>query len=241
MIEEIVLMHDINTCIEKKDIENISRLKFYNINNYYKNINRNQYFDNNDIIINYYFDFSSNKLSYNTETYYNAKETVPFCIYVLDNGFTCELPSYDTIINKIQKNNIRYMPFEIILINKTLESLHSVVLVFDINELSLTIIDSNGSLDYFSNITDSNIIHKVFEEYSKYINFTYKITNIENINSNNLNGIIISGLCRGWTLLFIKLLNNTDIDIDILIDYLLISNRDNLIYNFYKNLKNIFF
>ena len=200
---------NITTKLTKKQYKTIVDAESENINNYYRQLNKNLEFNCDDIFIMLSFDDNIIDLKY------SEFETIPFHITLnSDNHFWSTFMSSETALKKIDRSNLRYISYELILDDQIMNNHdfnHSVLFVFDSKLKISYIFDSNGDFNYF----DNKKLNNCLESYSESLGYNFidirqiVMTNI-NIKINQKN--FIKGCCRSWTFFFQYILSNCSDD-----------------------------
>ena len=203
----------ITTDLTKKEYKTVVDAESEYINNYYRQLNKNLEF-NDDIFMIFSFD---GKISNVVNVEYSEYEIIPFHITLnSDNHLWCNFMSPNTLLNKIDKSNLRYISYELILDDQIIDKYnfnHSVLFIFDSKLKISYIFDSNGNFNYF----DNHQLNSCLELYSELLDYSF--IDIRNAIEIKINVDIeinhrsfIKGYCRCWTFFFQYILSNCSND-----------------------------
>jgi hypothetical protein len=203
-------INDINTDLTKKEYKAVVDAEPEYINNYYRQLNKNLEFNYGDIFMIFSF---NEQISNTIDVEYSEYEIIPFHITLnSDNYLWCNFMSPNTLLNKIDKSNLRYISYELILDDQIMDNHnfnHSVLFIFDSKLKISYIFDSNGDFNYF----DNHKLNSCLKSYSELLEYHFiDIRNVTNIKINVDVSInqksFIKGYCRSWTFLFQYILSN---------------------------------
>lgn len=208
------LINVITTDLTKKEYKTVVDAESEYINCYYKQLNKNLEFNDGDIIMIFSFDNQILNVIY---VEYSEYEIIPFHITLnSDNNLWCNFMSPETLLNKIDKSNLRYISYELILDDQIMENHifnHSVLFIFDSKFRISYIFDSNYDFDYF----DNQKLNSCLKSYSKLLEYSF--IDIKNMIKIKINIDIeinqksfVKGYCRSWTFLFQHILSNCSDD-----------------------------
>lgn len=177
-------------------------------------------------------DFITFKMGFDTgidiigQSQYISDESFPFHFNLVDDGLLCDFIDATTLEDKLLSSSKRYLTYDVDFISQIARTGHSICVIFDKHTRTGFLLDSNGSLDYFSNpifgsVNWKQLIHSTMEFYFGLVGYEY--IKLPDVGVNlKLNYKINSpwqkswfqGYCKGWTLFFIMVTLNAQADFD---------------------------
>ena len=205
-------INNITTDLTKKEYKSVVDAESEDINNYYRQLNKNLQFGDGDMFMVFSFD---DKISNIVDVKYSEYEIIPFHVTLnSDNHLWCNFISSETLDNKINKSNLRYISYELILDDQIINNHnynHSVLFIFDVKLRVSYIFDSNGDFEYF----DNHKLNSCLETYSEMLGYSF--VDIRDIIECKINVEVkhksfVKGYCRSWTFFFQYILSNCSDD-----------------------------
>lgn len=156
------------------------------------------------------------------QSQYIPGESFPFHFNLIDDGLLCNFIDASSIEEKLLSSSKRYLSFDVDFISEIARAGHSICVIFDKHTRTGFLLDSNGSLDYFSNpvfgsVNWKQLIHNTMEFYFGLVGYNYiKLPDVGvNIKLNyKINSpwqkSWFQGYCKGWTLFFMMVTLNAN-------------------------------